>query len=99
MGVRVGHLGLALASATWVERQGPKLDRSEFKSHGRERAGSPQAGSARERAVGGTNWGRQEGGDTGFLKAEIGAAYYIKMGEIQKKAGGVSSRGCCWEGR
>lgn len=36
MGVRVGHLGLALASATWVERQGPKLDRSEFKSHGRE---------------------------------------------------------------
>lgn len=31
-GVRVGLLELALASATWVERQGPKLDRSEFKS-------------------------------------------------------------------
>lgn len=31
-GVRVGLLELALASATWIERQGPKLDRSEFKS-------------------------------------------------------------------
>lgn len=31
--------------------------------------------------------------------AEISAAHYIKMGEIQKKAGGVGSRGCCWKGR
>lgn len=49
--------------------------------------GGPQVGSARERAVGGANWGQQEGGETGFLMAEIGAAHYIKMGEIQKKAG------------